>query len=164
MRADCGGCHAHSQAPLPFEQTAAGKPGFAVVDLVRATPLLTQAPNGQPGLRTLNAGVANVEFYRDIRPILQRSCAGCHTAANPTPPGNLVLDDSFKDGLRRDTKMFFASKEAYTSLGIPWKRGILLLGPTGNGKTESIKALLKETKDVTLLYAKTMSVYLVSLA
>jgi hypothetical protein len=93
MRADCGGCHAHSQAPLPFEQTVAGKPGFAVVDLVHATPLLTHAPNGQPGLRTLNAGVANVEFYRDIRPVLQRSCAGCHTAANPTPPGNLVLDD-----------------------------------------------------------------------
>ena len=27
VRTDCGGCHAHSQTPLSFERTAAGRPG-----------------------------------------------------------------------------------------------------------------------------------------
>src|SRR6185436_15257522 len=39
--------------------------------------------------------------YRDIRPLLQRSCAGCHTAT--AKPGNLVLDDTtITGGLPRD--------------------------------------------------------------
>lgn len=43
---------------------------------------------------------------------------------------NLVLDPEFVVGLRRDTETFFSSQEIYESLGIPWKRGLLLLGMT----------------------------------
>ncbi len=93
MRADCGGCHAHSQQPLAFAQTMAGKPGYSVWDVSDVTPLLTHDASGNPTMRTVNSSVANVEFYRDIRPILQRSCTQCHAQSNPTPPGNLVLDD-----------------------------------------------------------------------
>jgi SpoVK/Ycf46/Vps4 family AAA+-type ATPase len=71
---------------------------------------------------------------------------------------DLVLDESFKAGLNRDTDTFFASQEIYDSLGITWKRGILLLGPPGNGKTESIKALLRQTKH-SVLYVKTIATY-----
>ncbi len=28
VRTDCGGCHAHSQLPLEFERTAAGRAGY----------------------------------------------------------------------------------------------------------------------------------------
>ncbi len=91
MRADCGGCHAHSQQPLAFEQTAAARPGYQVYDLVHQTPLLTKDASGQPSLRQVNSGVVDVEFYRDIRPLLQRSCVACHTQSNPS--GSLRLDD-----------------------------------------------------------------------
>jgi len=68
----------------------------------------------------------------------------------------VVLKDEFKDGLRRDTETFFSSKDIYKSLGMTWKRGILLLGPPGNGKTESIKALLNEFK-YPALYVKSFT-------
>src|SRR5262249_8701768 len=38
-------------------------------------------------------GPANVEYFRDVRPILQRSCAACHTAKDgKEPPAKLDLD------------------------------------------------------------------------
>jgi hypothetical protein len=97
IRANCGGCHAHSQLPLDFNSTAAGDPSYQVWDLTHVTPLLTRDANGNPSVRTEPTSVVNVEFLQDIRPLLQRSCVSCHTMTNPNPPGNLVLDDTAID-------------------------------------------------------------------
>ncbi len=93
MRADCGGCHAHSQQPLPFDGTAAAQPGYEIVDLSYETPLLSKDAQGNPSLRVVAESMVDVEFYRDIRPLLQRSCVPCHTKNDPDPPGDLVFDD-----------------------------------------------------------------------
>jgi hypothetical protein len=87
IRNDCGGCHAHSQKPTEFKDTLAGKPDYEPVDLTKQTPLLTKT-----GLR-FAPSVKNVEYYRDIKPILDRSCVACHTSKADKPAGNLVLDD-----------------------------------------------------------------------
>ncbi|HXC51384.1 MAG TPA: hypothetical protein VN634_10905 [Candidatus Limnocylindrales bacterium] len=92
-RYDCGGCHAHSSQPLDFEQTAADQPGYPVYDLSEITPLVSHDGSGNPSLRTVASGVVDVEFYRDIRPLLQRSCVACHSRLNASPGGDLVLDD-----------------------------------------------------------------------
>jgi hypothetical protein len=39
------------------------------------------------------AGVKDVEFHRDIKPILHRSCIACHTTKSEKPAGRLALDD-----------------------------------------------------------------------
>jgi len=46
----------------------------------------------ETGLR-FEKGVKNVEFYRDVKPILDRSCVPCHTRTADKPAGSLVLDD-----------------------------------------------------------------------
>ncbi|GMU91183.1 MAG: hypothetical protein AMXMBFR4_02410 [Candidatus Hydrogenedentota bacterium] len=94
VRNDCGGCHAHSQMPLDFNLTAASSPDYDVWDLANATPLLNRTDAaGETTVKTVNQPVVNVEFYQDIRPILKKHCAPCHTKKSSSPPGNLVLDD-----------------------------------------------------------------------
>lgn len=102
IRNDCGGCHAHSQKPTPFEDTAAAKADYVPFDLTKRTPLLTTKNHDESGkkwdkddttgLRYVK-GVKNVEYFRDIKPILDRSCTACHTKKWKEPAGNLVLDD-----------------------------------------------------------------------
>jgi hypothetical protein len=102
IRNDCGGCHAHSQKPTLFRDTAAASPDYRIFDLTEGTPLVTTRPNdrsqkqwddeGLTGLR-YEKGVKNVEYYRDIKPILDRSCVACHSQKSEQPPADLVLDD-----------------------------------------------------------------------
>lgn len=103
IRNDCGGCHAHSQKPTDFKLTAAAKPDYELFDLTGKTPLVTTKAkdeskrkwdsNDETGVR-YEAGVKNVEYFRDVKPILDRSCVACHTAkAGATPAAKLVLDD-----------------------------------------------------------------------
>jgi hypothetical protein len=93
VRNNCGGGHAHSQTPLKIELTYAGRPDYKPVDLTSMVTLLTKDGANQTTMKANRAGAVNVEFYHDVRPILQRSCAGCHTQTAAPPPGNLVLDD-----------------------------------------------------------------------
>ncbi len=46
----------------------------------------------ETGLR-YSKEVVNVEYQRDIKPILKRSCAACHNHKTAQPAGNLALDD-----------------------------------------------------------------------
>lgn len=102
IRHDCGGCHAHSQKPTRFEDTAAARRDYAVFDLTENTPLITSKKNDQSkrtwdlkdetGLR-YESGPKTVEYHRDIRPIFERSCVACHTQKWDKPAGQLVLDD-----------------------------------------------------------------------
>ncbi len=102
IRNDCGGCHAHSQKPTRFEDTAAAKPDYAVFDLTKKTPLITSKKSDQSnrkwdvkdetGVR-YESGPRTVEYHRDIKPIFERSCNACHTHKSDKPAGQLVLDD-----------------------------------------------------------------------
>jgi len=111
MRADCGGCHAHSQLPLAFESTAAAQAAYSTFDLSKVTPLLTRDAQGQPALRVENVPQLSVEFLRDIRPILQSRCVSCHQGA--AAAGNLDLaDTSISNNLPGDYRRLAADGDA----------------------------------------------------
>jgi hypothetical protein len=102
VRYDCGGCHAHGQKSTDFTLTFASKPEYKIWDLVETTPLLTSRENdvyekrwdaeSSGGLRQAEDEVYNVEYFRDVKPILNRSCVACHTKRKDKPAGSLVLD------------------------------------------------------------------------
>ncbi|KAJ7500964.1 P-loop containing nucleoside triphosphate hydrolase protein [Mycena galericulata] len=66
---------------------------------------------------------------------------------------DLVLDDKVLNGLQRDVESFFNSQSLYEDLKVVWKRGLLLTGPPGNGKSHTIKLLVKNSK-ATCLYVR----------
>ncbi len=101
-RTDCGGCHAHSIATLPFSSTQAGKAApirnvagiddndsrisGGMWDLTSgAMPLLSST-----GVSFINQRSLDVEFRRDVNPILSAKCISCHTSGGNN--GGLVLD------------------------------------------------------------------------
>jgi hypothetical protein len=94
MRVDCGGCHGHSQKGMKFETTAASKPDYVIEDLTKRTPVLKLNGAGEALFEYLanNKRVLDVEFHRDIKPILNAKCISCHSGANP--PKGLRLDDN----------------------------------------------------------------------
>ena len=49
MRADCGGCHSHSQEPTDFSDTAAAAADYKVWDLTETTPLVESRAAGDAG-------------------------------------------------------------------------------------------------------------------
>jgi AAA+ superfamily predicted ATPase len=55
---------------------------------------------------------------------------------------DLFLPQEIKDELKALVENFLASKEFYLQNKIPWKRGVLLYGKPGNGKTSIIRTIM----------------------
>ncbi|MDB4998544.1 MAG: ATPase, central domain protein [Myxococcaceae bacterium] len=55
----------------------------------------------------------------------------------------LILAGNMKDAIKDDFAAFLAAKESYARYGVPWKRGVLFVGPPGNGKTHTLRATIK---------------------
>jgi ATPase family associated with various cellular activities (AAA) len=69
---------------------------------------------------------------------------------------NLILKGSLKQDIREDLEQFFAARSVYERYNIPWKRGIIFIGPPGNGKTHAVKAILNVTR-YPCLYVKSFN-------
>ncbi|KAF8980073.1 hypothetical protein BGZ46_004661 [Entomortierella lignicola] len=54
---------------------------------------------------------------------------------------SVILDEGIADRIVRDVKEFVKNEKWYGDRGIPYRRGYLLYGPPGSGKTSFIQAL-----------------------
>uniref|UniRef100_A0A0E0BSK9 AAA+ ATPase domain-containing protein n=1 Tax=Oryza glumipatula TaxID=40148 RepID=A0A0E0BSK9_9ORYZ len=60
---------------------------------------------------------------------------------HPAMFDTLAMDPGKKDELIEDLKMFQKGKEYHSKVGKAWKRGYLLYGPSGTGKSSTISAM-----------------------
>lgn len=56
---------------------------------------------------------------------------------------DLVLAGNLAAEIQDDFSSFLAAKDEYARYGVPWKRGVLFVGPPGNGKTHCLRATIK---------------------
>ncbi|KAG9095692.1 hypothetical protein FRC06_009521 [Ceratobasidium sp. 370] len=85
----------------------------------------------------------------------QYNCWHRSASRSKRPMSSIVLDPEIKDMIMEDAKDFLSSESWYADRGIPFRRGYLLYGAPGSGKTSLIHALAGELK---------LDVYVISLS
>ena len=83
------------------------------------------------------------------------NCWSVGTRITPRPLDSVILDGDQAEQLLADMREFQSSRDWYRDIGVPYRRGYLLFGPPGNGKTSVVKALAG---------ALDLSIYLLMLA
>lgn len=60
------------------------------------------------------------------------------------PISSVILDEGVRENIMADVQDFLARQQWYVDRGIPYRRGYLLFGPPGSGKSSFIQALAGE--------------------
>ncbi|KAJ7617376.1 P-loop containing nucleoside triphosphate hydrolase protein [Roridomyces roridus] len=108
--------------------------------------VLHEGPNEHPRALVLAAGIYDQDLHEEIWVFNQGFWTKSHALwldVQSADWKDVILTDEFKTALKKDVYGFFKSEPIYKELAIPWKRGIIMWGPPGNGKTISIKVIMK---------------------
>ncbi len=66
---------------------------------------------------------------------------------------DLILSENVKGEVRRQVNGFFEQRPAFVRLGLPHRRGLLLAGPPGNGKTTVLRIIAAQRREPFILFA-----------
>jgi cell division protease FtsH len=88
-------------------------------------------------------------FYRGQK-ILYYGCVLFMDVSNKSW-GELILDSDTKDSIWSNTIGFLRNKERLKEYGIPTKRGVLMVGEPGTGKTLACKGILSAADGITCI-------------
>lgn len=79
------------------------------------------------------------ERIRILRPDFESWCEAAKRMLRPLD--SVILDGNLSENLLNDVKQFLESENWYNDHGIPYRRGYLLHGPPGNGKSSIVTAI-----------------------
>jgi hypothetical protein len=156
-KVDCGGCHAHSTAPLDYATTEAGiqapivdVEGIDNNDVRIKSGLWDLTQNSIPLLsanntvKFINGRSYGVEFNRDIQPIFNNRCISCHTAQGSAPMLDLKTN-AWKNLSRKKGKdgTLYYSPQRSKYIRVPQARQSLLVwvawGERLDGRTNQVR-------------------------
>ncbi|KAJ6628802.1 P-loop containing nucleoside triphosphate hydrolase protein [Mycena sp. CBHHK59/15] len=126
--------------------------------------ILHEGPEGPARSLVLNAGSWDQSLHEEMWVFNQGFWSKDHelwVAVQSADWKDVILKDDFKKALQKDVYGFFKSEALYKELAIPWKRGLIMHGPPGNGKTISIKVIMKTCNALGFapLYVKSFQSY-----
>jgi SpoVK/Ycf46/Vps4 family AAA+-type ATPase len=92
-----------------------------------------------PTVNRLTAGQYSIEYSHN---------RGIYFAPKPVNLDDLlVLPDSASEEIVNNIEQFWGRESVFRKLGFLWKRGVLLYGPAGSGKTSTLQLVIKNVID-----------------
>ncbi len=92
----------------------------------------------------------DAERLRILRPDYNEWCEITKRLLRPLK--SVILDNDLSGTILKDVKQFIAAEVWYNEIGIPYRRGYLLSGPPGNGKSSLVTAIASELRlDICIL-------------